>query len=165
MTIPESTGPLVARVAREYGKKARRFVIVSLFNVAFGQSLLVLAYSAFGWSFVTSNIFAVAISAGPAYVLARYWVWEKTSKNHVVKEIAPFWGLAFLGLVVSTFAAGIAGRYSDAQIVLNLVNLVAFGIIWVFKFFILDRFMFGTPRQPGVAADAASPLVSGGRHE
>jgi putative flippase GtrA len=165
MTIPESAGPRVARVAREYGKKARRFVIVSLFNVAFGQSLLVLAYSALGWSFVTSNIFAVAVSAGPAYVLARYWVWEKTSKNHVVKEVAPFWGLAFLGLVVSTFAAGVAGRYSDAQIVLNLVNLVAFGIIWVFKFFILDRFMFGTPRQPGVAADAASPLVSGGRHE
>jgi hypothetical protein len=45
------------------------------------------------------------------------------------------------------------------------VNLVAFGIIWVFKFFILDRFMFGTPPQPLVAADAASPLVSGGRHE
>ena len=165
MTIPESTGPLVARVAREYGKKARRFVIVSLFNVAFGQSLLVLAYSAFGWSFVTSNIFAVAISAGPAYVLARYWVWEKTSKNHVVKEIAPFWGLAFLGLVASTVAAGFASRYSDAQIVLNLVNLAAFGIIWVFKFFILDRFMFGTPRQPLVAADAASPFVSGGPHE
>jgi len=165
MTFPESSGPLVTRVAREYGKKARRFVVVSLFNVAFGQSLLVLAYSAFGWSFVTSNIFAVAISAGPAYVLARYWVWEKTSKNHLVKEIAPFWGLAFLGLVASTLAAGFASGYSDAQIVLNLVNLAAFGIIWVFKFFILDRFMFGTPRQPLVAADAASPLVSGGRHE
>jgi len=162
MTIPESA---VARVAREYGKKARRFVIVSLFNVAFGQSLLVLAYSAFGWSFVTSNIFAVAVSAGPAYVLARYWVWEKTSKNHLVKEIAPFWGLAFLGLVASTLAAGFASGYSDAQIVLNLVNLAAFGIIWVFKFFILDRFMFGAPPQPLVAADVAPPFVSGGRHE
>jgi putative flippase GtrA len=165
MTFPESAGPLVTRVTREYGKKARRFVVVSLFNVAFGQSLLVLAYSAFGWSFVTSNIFAVAVSAGPAYVLARYWVWEKTSKNHLVKEIAPFWGLAFLGLVASTLAAGFASGYSDAQIVLNLVNLATFGIIWVFKFFILDRFMFGTPPQPLVAADAASPLVSGGRHE
>jgi putative flippase GtrA len=152
-------------VAGEYGKKVRRFIVVSAFNVAFGQSLLVLAHSAFGWSFVMSNVCAVAVSAGPAYVLARYWVWEKTSKNHVVKEIAPFWGLAFLGLVASTFAAGFSSRYSDAQIVLNLVNLAAFGIIWVFKFFILDRFMFGTPRQPLVAAEASSPLVSGGRHE
>jgi len=165
MTIPESAGPLVARVAREYGKKVRRFVIVSLFNVAFGQSLLVLAHTAFGWSFVASNIFAIAVSAGPAYVLARYWVWEKTSKNHLGKEIAPFWGLAFLGLVVSTFAAGVSGGYTDAQIVHYLENMVAFGIIWVFKFFILDRFMFGTPRTPRVAAEAASPLVSGGRHE
>jgi putative flippase GtrA len=74
MIIPESARPLMARVARDYGKKVRRFVIVSVFNVAFGQSLLVLAHSVFGWSFVTSNIFAVAVSAGPAYVLARYWV-------------------------------------------------------------------------------------------
>jgi putative flippase GtrA len=162
MTIPGSPG---SRVAREYGKKARRFIVVSAFNVAFGQSLLVLAHSAFGWSFVMSNVFAVAVSAGPAYVLARYWVWEKTSKNHVVKEIAPFWGLAFLGLVASTLAARFASGYSDAQIVLNLVNLASFGIIWVFKFFILDRFMFGTPPQPLVAAEASSSLISGGRHE
>jgi putative flippase GtrA len=144
----ESSG---ARLGREYGKKASRFLVVSAFNVLFGQSLLVLAHSGFGWAFTTSNVFAVGLSAGPAYVLARYWVWEKTSKNHFVKEVLPFWGLAFLGLTASTIAAGVGERYSDAQILLNLVNLAAFGIIWVFKFFILDRYMFGRHRNPVVA--------------
>jgi putative flippase GtrA len=141
----------MAGLGREYGKKASRFLVVSGFNVLFGQSLLVLAHSGFGWAFTSSNVFAVGLSAGPAYVLARYWVWEKTSKNHFVKEVLPFWGLAFLGLLASTIAAGIAARHSDAQIILNFVNLGAFGIIWIFKFFILDRFMFGKHRHSAVA--------------
>ena len=150
MTRVASAESPMARLGREYGKKASRFLVVSAFNVLFGQSLLVMAHSGFGWAFATSNVFAVALSAGPAYVLARYWVWEKTSKNHFLKEVLPFWGLAFLGLTTSTIAAGVAERYSDAQIVLNLANLVAFGVIWVFKFFILDRFMFGRHRHSAV---------------
>lgn len=145
------------RLGREYGRKASRFLVVSAFNVLFGQSLLLLARSGFGWAFTTSNVFAVGVSAGPAYVLSRYWAWEKTGENHVVKEVLPFWGLAFLGLTASTIAAGVAERYSDAQIVLNLVNLGAFGAIWVFKFFILDCFMFGRHPSP-VLGDSEPPL-------
>ena len=130
-------------LCRRYGKKASRFLVVSAFNAVFGQSLLVLAYSWLGWSFAGSNVAAVIVSTGPAYVLTRYWAWEKRSKNHLVKEVLPFWGLAFLGLILSTLAAGIADIYTDAQVVLNVVNLAAFGLLWVFKFFVFDRFMFG----------------------
>jgi putative flippase GtrA len=150
----------VARLRRDYGKKVGRFLLVSVFNVGFGQGLLILAHSGLGWSFVASNIAAVTVSAGPAYLLARYWVWEKRSKNHLVKEVLPFWGLAFLGLLASTIAAGIANRHSDAQIVLNAVNLGAFGVIWVFKFFILDRFMFGTHRHSLATVNAAETADS-----
>ncbi len=143
MNVPGVTASSLAQIQSAYGKKVGRFLVVSAFNVVFGQSLLVLAHLGLQWSFAVSNAAAVAISACPAYVLARYWVWGKRSKNHFVTEVLPFWGLAFSGLLASTIAAAVANRYSNAQIVLNLVNLMAFGIIWVFKFFILDRFMFG----------------------
>ena len=143
MDSRDTGAPPLERMLRRYGKKARRFLVVSAFNVAFGQSLLVLAHSWLGWSFVASNATAAAVSAGPAYVLIRYWVWEKRSKNHLVTEVLPFWGLAFFGLILSTVAAGIAETYTDAQLVLNVVNLVAFGLLWVFKFLIFDRLMFG----------------------
>jgi putative flippase GtrA len=161
MSVPEAAAPSWPRMGRDYGKKVGRFLLVSVFNVGFGQSLLVLSHSWLGWSFAVSNLVAVSVSAGPAYVLARYWVWRKRSKNHLVKEVLPFWGLAFLGLLVSTIAAGVANRYSNAQIVLNLVNLGSFGIIWVFKFFILDRFMFGRHHPspaPIAETDAATSL-------
>jgi putative flippase GtrA len=144
----ESVAPPLERMLRRYGKRASRFLVVSTFNVVFGQSLLVLAHSWLGWAFAVSNAAAVAVSAGPAYLLTRYWVWEKWSKNLFVKEVLPFWGLAFFGLILSTVAAGIAHTYSDAQLVLNLVNLASFGLIWVFKFFIFDRLMFGRRQHP-----------------
>ncbi len=136
------TGAL-ERFSRRYAKKGARFLAVSAFNVAFGQSLLVLAYSGFEWSFTVANVAAVAISAGPAYVLTRYWVWEKRSKNRLAFEVLPFWGFAFFGLILSTLAAGFAESYTDAQVVLNVVNLASFGFLWGFKFFVFDRFMFG----------------------
>lgn len=148
MESQETCAPPVKQVGSSYVKKVGRFLIVSAFNVMLGQGLLVLNHSWLGWSFAVSNIVAVAVGAGPAYVLARYWVWEKRSKNHLMKEVLPFWGLAFFGLIVSTFAAGLANEYTDAQIVLNIVNLASFGLIWVFKFFILDRFMFGQHHHP-----------------
>ena len=143
MGVRETVAPLLERIRRRYGKTASRFLMVSAFNVVFGQSLLVLTHAWLGWSFAVSNGVAVAVSAGPAYVLTRYWVWEKRSRNHLVKEVLPFWGLAVVGLLGSTVAAGIANTYTDTQVVLNLVNLASFGLIWVFKFFIFDRFMFG----------------------
>ena len=139
----DTVAPPLERMLRWSGKKASRFLIVSTFNVVFGQGLLVLAYSWLGWSFAVSNGASVAIGAGPAYVLTRYWAWEKQSKNHLVKEVLPFCGLVFFGLIVSTAATGIANTYSEAQVVLNLVNLASFGLIWVCKFLLLDRFMFG----------------------
>jgi len=143
----KTVAPPLEHILRRYKKTASRFLIVSAFNVVFGQTLLILTHAWLGWSFAVSNAAAVAVSAGPAYVLTRYWVWEKWSKNHLVKEVLPFWGLAFFGLIVSTVAAGIANAYTDAQVVLNLVNLASFGLIWVSKFFIFDRFMFGRRHQ------------------
>ena len=59
----------------------------------------------------------------------------------------PFWGVAFFGLLLSTVAARFAGTYTDAQLALNLVNLASFGLIWVCKFLLFDRFMFGGPHH------------------
>jgi len=154
MAVRETVAPPLEGMRRWSRKKTNRFLIVSAFNVVFGQSLLVLAYSWLGWSFALSNGASVAIGAGPAYVLTRYWAWDKQSKNHLVKEVLPFWGLAFFGLTVSTVATGITNTYTDAQVVLNLVNLVSFGLIWVFKFFLFDRFMFGGhPHAPEPALE------------
>ena len=137
-----SLSDVVGRFKNEYAEKGLKFLAVSAFNVVFGQGLLVLANAGFGWSFVPSNVFAVGISAGPAYVLSRYWVWRKKGKSHFWKEVLPFWSLAFLGLVFSTILVAVAESYSDMTLVLMGTNFFAFGCVWVAKFFILDKVLF-----------------------
>jgi putative flippase GtrA len=127
-------------------------------NVVVGQSMLVLANKGFGWTFVESNVFAVTVSAFPAYVLSRRWIWQKKGNNHLWKEVVPFWSLAFLGLGLSTVAAALAQQVSDRTIVLQLANLSAFGLLWVAKFFFLDKILFKDHTEP-LTDDAFDALV------
>jgi len=139
----ETLTRFVKRLREQYGTKLIRFGAVSAFNVVFGQSLLYGAQTVLDWPAVGSNIFSVTVSAVPAYLLSRYWVWQKRGKNHLMKEVLPFWSLAILGFVLSTAAVWFVERQWDpAPIFINLTNLTAFGVVWVSKFFILDKFLF-----------------------
>jgi putative flippase GtrA len=133
----------VARLRRDYGTKVMKFGAVSAFNVVFGQSLLFFAQEGLDWEPVVANVFAVAISAVPAYLLSRYWVWQKRGKNHFLREVLPFWSMAFIGLVLSTAAVWfVHDKWDPPAIIINLTNLCAFGVVWVCKFFVLDRILF-----------------------
>ena len=139
MSFPTS----LRQIRSQHGPKLLRFGAVSAFNVVFGQGLLFAAQTVFGWSAVVSNVFAVSVSAGLAYLLSRYWVWQKRGKNHVMREVVPFWSLALLGFALSTVAVWFVARQWDPHpLVINLTSLTVFGVVWIGKFFILDRVLF-----------------------
>ena len=154
-----SLSDVVARFKNQHAEKGLKFLAVSTFNVIFGQSLLVLANAGFGWNFVLSNLFAVSVSAGPAYVFSRYWVWQKKGKNHLWKEVVPFWSLAFLGLVLSSILVAVAENYSDMTLVLMGTNFFAFGCVWTAKFFILDKVLFKQDPLTDQVLDASAEEV------
>lgn len=134
---------LIGRFRTQLGEKLLRFGAVSAFNVVFGQSLLFAAQTVFNWPAVISNVFAVSVSALPAYLLSRYWVWQKRGKNHFMREVVPFWTLTLLGFGLSTVAVWFVERQWDPHpLIINLTSLIAFGVIWIGKLFILDRVMF-----------------------
>ena len=138
-----ASGSLFTRLRERHGAKLIRFGAVSAFNVVFGQSLLFAAQTSFGWSAVASNVLAVSVSAIPAYFLSRYWVWQKRDKNLFMREVVPFWSLAFLGLALSTAAVSyVEYEWNPHPLVINLTSLAAFGVVWASKFVILDRVLF-----------------------
>lgn len=141
----------VRRLRAQHGTKLLRFGAVSAFNVILGQVLLYGAQVAAGWSPVVANVFAVCVGSVPAYLLSRYWVWEKRGKNHFIGEVVPFWGLALVGFVVSTSAVWwVDTQFSPTPLVVNLTNLLAFAIVWMAKFVILDRVLFKAEESPAV---------------
>lgn len=149
---------VVEKFKGEYGQKAAKYAAVSVVNVVVGQSMLILANKVFGWTFVESNVFAVTVSAFPAYVLSRRWIWQKKGNNHFWKEVVPFWSIAFLGLGMSTAAAALASNISDSTLMLMFANLSAFGLLWVAKFFFLDKVLFTDHSEP-LTDDALDALV------
>ena len=125
-----------------HGARLLKYATVSLVGVVLGQSLLFLFNSILDWGTGISNVLAVCISTVPSYLLNRAWVWGKTA-SHTGTEVSVFWGMAFLGLLLSTLATTWVDARYDSALLVQLANLAAFGSLWVLKYFILDKYLFG----------------------
>jgi len=153
---------LLERARTPGGRKLVRYSLVSVISVLFSQVVLFLAQ--FAWSPRTSNIVAVCVSAVPSYQLNRAWAWGKTGRSHLMKEIVPFWGMALLGLILSTWAVGFAeshvasitSSHLGQKLVVNAAALAAFGVLWIGKFVILNRVLFAPPGHPAPPPEPVS---------
>ncbi len=141
---------LLDRARTPEGQKWVKYATVSVIAVAVNSLFLAFTYGVLKWSDTTSNIVAVSVSAVPSYYLNRSWVWGKNGRSHLLKEVAPFWAMAFIGLVFSTWAVHFAGDHADDITSSHLVktaivmaaNLAAFGVLWVGKFIIMNKVLF-----------------------
>lgn len=116
--------------------------MVSTVNFVGHQAFLFLANSVWGWSGGVANVFAAMVMSIPAYLLSRAWVWEVEGDHDVRRQVLPFWAITLTGLIVSTVFAAIADRAFGAGLAVNIASLVGYFIVWVAKFFLLDR-LFG----------------------
>ena len=124
-----------------------RYSAVSVMNVVITQSLLQLAL-AVSLSAVVANLMAVGLSAIPAYLVNRRWVWGKQGPHSIAREIVPFWSYAFIGLALSTIAVAWADARWHSNLAVSIANIAAFGLLWAAKFVLLDRWMFGGRSKP-----------------
>lgn len=134
--------PLIDFVKKDLAKLFR-FAAVSVVTVPLGMLLFWLFLEVADMQPVVANVVAVSLATIPNYVLNRYWVWNKRGKNSVAREIAPFWIMALLGAVLSSVAIWVVSKYTDRSVVFLAVNFCAFGFVWVLKFFVLEKYLFG----------------------
>ncbi len=132
----------LARLIEEHGVKLLRYCGVSVVNVVIGAGTFLICLAVFDFPPYLANLSAWVVSTGPAYLLSRYWVWEQSGSNSVRSEIAPFWILALIGLAFSTLCVTLAGTITDSGLILLGVQLVAYGIVWVAKYLVLDQLMW-----------------------
>lgn len=149
----------VAFLRSDNGRKWVRYTAVSAVGVVVSEILIIIFSGGMKMSGVPTNILAVAISSVPAYYLNRAWVWGKRGKNHLTREVIPFWAFAFAGLVISTMIVAVIVPHPapphapwtyTARVMFG--NFAGFGILWVAKFFAFEKLLFGaaTQREPAV---------------
>ena len=99
-----------------------------------------------GWA----NVIATCVGIVPSFELNRRWVWSKSGRRSLTRELVPFVALSLIGLVASTAAVQAAARAADhaglsamgRTTAVELANVAAFGSLWVVQFLVLDRLLF-----------------------
>jgi putative flippase GtrA len=140
-------GWLVAKI----GATAIKYALSSVISVVVTEAVLFLVFGVFRlFSAEISNVVATGVAAVPSYYLNRNWAWGKSGRSHFLREVVPFWSLAFIGLALSLVTVGFAQSFahshgfshiSDALFV-NFASMVAFGVVWVGKFFVFNTWLF-----------------------
>jgi putative flippase GtrA len=115
-----------------------------------------------GWA----NVAATAVGTIPSFELNRRWVWQRHGSASTRREVVPFAALSAAGLVLSTLAVSLAGRWSEAvgltgagrTLAIQCASIVAFGTLWLVQFAVLDRVLFADGSRVG--QDQRVPVVS-----
>ena len=157
----------MARARTPGGQKAFRYMVVSAVSVAVSQVTLFVAFAGFEWTARSANVLACVVGGVPSYWLNRRWTWGKSGRSHLLKEVAPFWALAFLGLAFSTWAADAAEAWAldvtDRRLVqalvVNAAVIAAFGVLWIVKFVVFNKVLFVT-RDEDLQAALADEIVA-----
>jgi putative flippase GtrA len=132
------------------GRKMIKYTFVSVISVIVSQIVLGSLYYFAGWTARASNIAGCCVATVPSYYLNRHWVWRKGGRSHFLKEVVPFWALAFIGLAFSTWAADYAETHAhdltDSRGVQTIIVLAAalgaFGVLWIGKFILFNKIIF-----------------------
>jgi putative flippase GtrA len=136
-----------------------RYATVSTIAVCVTQVCLVTAIVVVGLDAAPANIVAVSIASIPSYLLNRYWTWGKRSPNRFLTEVLPFWVMAITGLGLSTGLVVVADRMWDHVATIMAANLSGFGIVWVGRYMILDKVLFGVAARAEAAEGRADPAL------
>jgi putative flippase GtrA len=129
--------------------KIVRYGTISVVSTAISLTGLFVFYRWIGLSPTWSNILATCIATVPYYYLNRMWVFKKSGRSHLTKEVLPFWTIAFVSLILSTLAVKFAGTQVHAiasknvrGAILVAANLATYGILWIAKFIVFNRYLF-----------------------
>ncbi|HUS62154.1 MAG TPA: GtrA family protein [Acidimicrobiales bacterium] len=132
------------------GQTAIRYSVVSGISIAITATVIFVLSFFFHWTDRTAAIGGAVAAGVPSYYLNRRWVWGRSGRSRLWREVVPFWVIAFVGLAFSTWAADFAGSLgddlTDRRVLRSLVvvggSLAAYAALWVAKFIVFNKILF-----------------------
>jgi putative flippase GtrA len=133
-----------------------KYTMVSVISTVVSMGVLAIVFGVLHlWGEIVSTVVANSSATIPSYYLNRKWVWGKSGRSHVMKEMVPFWSMSAIGIVVSIGGAALARHIGIAyhlshfeQTVLVLTaNVFSFGLFWVLKYMLFNRLFHVHPLE------------------
>lgn len=131
-------------------RKLARYASASLIATATSMTVLgtlvATGAMAAGWA----NVVATGVGTVPSFELNRRWVWGRTGRRRVLREMGPFSALSFAGLALSTLAVSLAAGWATRAhlgttgrtVASEAANVATFATLWVVQYVLLDRVLF-----------------------
>jgi putative flippase GtrA len=151
--VSSSPMGLIAYARTEEARKKLRYCGVSTIFVPFGQ----INIQVFGlWldSYTAASLLSAAVVTIPNFFANKHFVWRVTSRENLRRQMLVFWVAMMLGVSLATlFTHFIEIALDDrTQLVRGaavfLAQLVGYGIVWVGRFLLLNRWLFKLPDHP-----------------
>lgn len=142
-----STSGIIAYARTEKGGKKLRYAGVSAVFVPLGQAFI----QVFGlWldNYTAASLLTAAIVTLPNFFANKHFVWRVTSRENLRSQVLVFWVAVMLGVSLATLFTHLVEIATVDQT--NLIRgaavffaqLLGYGIVWVGRFLILDRWLF-----------------------
>jgi putative flippase GtrA len=144
------------------GKRILRYAMVSAICVPVYFLALFLVYGVLRlWTEIPSTIFANVVAGVPSYFLYRHWVWGRSGRSHLLGEVVPFWVVSGIGVLLTIVTAaktrqlGIEHHFDHElrTAVLLGASFLAFGTLWVIKYFIFHRLFHSDANRNWINAE------------
>jgi putative flippase GtrA len=141
---------LIARLDTPERRKFIRYSLVSVVSLVVTVVMQMVCYGLLHFSGGWSAITASTIAAVPSYILNRSWVWGKSGRSHLMREVIPFWAMAFIGLAISTLSSALADHaahditevHALRTIMVTGASVASFAVLWVLKYVIFNKILF-----------------------
>jgi putative flippase GtrA len=149
---------LKAYARTEDARKKLRYASVSALFPPIGQILLQI----FGLlldNYTAGSLLAAATATIPNFFANKHLVWRVTSRDNLHREVLVFWVMVMLGVSLATlFTCLVENAMADQTRLVRspavfFAQVLGYGIVWIGRFLILDRWLFkvasGAPEHAG----------------
>jgi putative flippase GtrA len=166
MPLPAPLAAVVSHLRTPEGRKKLNYLGVSAVFVPVGQlAIQLLGRFVFDRNYTKASVASAAILTLPNFFANKYFVWRNTSRDNLRTQVAVFWVAAMFGVAFATYLTwlvekAVKGRSGLVESgAVFLAQLVGFGLVWVIRFLVLDKWLFKvTHHGTDPSADEAAML-------
>ncbi|QNI06760.1 hypothetical protein GAN17_10980 [Mycobacterium kubicae] len=134
-------------------RKKLRYVAVALVFLPIGQGLIQLL-GPYLHDYAAASLIAASLTTVPNFFANKRFVWRNSPVTNVRHQVMVFWVVVMLAvLLATTFTDLVQNAMVDRSTLVRGasvlgVQVIGFGIVWVGRFMILDRWFFRSKEHP-----------------